>query len=461
MDVVLTFVVAGYGRKASRSAFARTAVGWDLVPKEFWNRVDDLTAQVLIIFKPLIQLLMPYNSDLSWYKMFVFWQELHVLVSWAAFFQVCTALSPSVFHFLSATPGARMDYPLEQQADVALYRQSKTRHESQHDRWRKAVDAKLRGEAPLAIPPPLPTNAAEVRVAEHHRLRGAKIKFAVFPKLTMYRRRNLGRPLPDQGSRAYSQQELEDDFEGQRIVNLSNCRVVYYQGLIYPRDGQDDSVPLEVHLNTLAQQGAIVPRRLSWVFSFFPRLTIGSGSGSGYWCVNGKWKRKFLCWNAYNPKVATLVYGLFYSVFGMLPYLLQFVNWGMSPATCGWYGYFLDMSSALLAFALIWWGSSYLYYKKRDEGISFAFSVGLAALTVATWYYSGASLSDKMQDFVKTIGPVFEHNLPTLAPIVSGIPEFSKNFLLSAWIGCDANGPTPGNGPVLPSCNFTAPVGGK
>ncbi|KAI1638386.1 hypothetical protein F4809DRAFT_600598 [Biscogniauxia mediterranea] len=247
----------GYNRKEGRANIVRGALEGTLIPGDFWNAVDDLTGQTALIFRPLLDLMRALRGQDGWRRQAVFWQELHVLIAFAGYLQVCTAISPSVFHFLSATPGSRMDYSMEKQADMPMYRDSKVWHEKRDNRYEKGLKALAKGQhvnvaelQQISGVNELPTTKQERNVDRYHRTRGAKIKFAVFPKVTRYRPENVGADYEDD-EEPLTTEDMEK-LEGQCIVDITRCIVVYYQGLIYPRPGQTDGIPLQTHLNEVA-----------------------------------------------------------------------------------------------------------------------------------------------------------------------------------------------------------------
>ncbi|KAI1454862.1 hypothetical protein F4805DRAFT_301878 [Annulohypoxylon moriforme] len=248
----------GYGRKVARSITAKYGLEGRLLPRNFWTRVDDLAAKTMKIFLPLLNVLkevIPRGSA-SDYKQETFLQELHAIIAHAGVIQICTAISPSVFHFLSATPGARMDYDIEKQSDMQVYRDSKAFYEEQDKHWSEYVTDSMAGRAAqnrtgAAIK--MPQNEEERRVMEYNRIRGARVKFAVFPKLTRYQPLNTDKDQatlgPYDGERGWEDYKASN--EGQNIINLSDCWVVYKQGLIYPEEGYIESQTLEQHLSSL------------------------------------------------------------------------------------------------------------------------------------------------------------------------------------------------------------------
>ncbi|KAI8957614.1 hypothetical protein F5Y11DRAFT_77961 [Daldinia sp. FL1419] len=253
----------GYDRKTARAITAKYGVEGGLLPADFWPKVDELTAKTMGIFLPILNVfkeVFPAQTR-TWYSKSVFLQELHTLISYAGMLQVCMAISPSIFHFLSATPGARMDYSQEQQADVQLYRESKEMYEAEDRAWHQYIDAAEQGariNRRAGNPIQVPQNDSQRRLMEYHRIRGAKVKFAVFPKVTRYRAYNKGKGINEDILNYDPKDELWEDerdtIEGQSIIHISNCMVVYYQGLIYPEDDYVEAITLDEHLNTLLWQ---------------------------------------------------------------------------------------------------------------------------------------------------------------------------------------------------------------
>ncbi|KAI2620504.1 hypothetical protein GGR54DRAFT_102657 [Hypoxylon sp. NC1633] len=251
----------GYGRKASRAITARYSVENTLVPPNFWYRVDELTAGTTEIFLPMLNVFKEYWSDSTKgpdYNLQFFMQELHALFSYAGLLQVCMAISPSIFHFVSATPGSRMDYSLEQQSDMQLYRESRDRYERLDKQWAVEMDSAAPGtrvNVPGEGEMQAPENKEARRKMEYHRIRGARVKFAVFPKVTRYRPENKGKGQPDlRNIKDGSQfQDLMADVEGQSIVDISHCMVVYYQGLMYPEPNKIEATTLDQHLDSIVK----------------------------------------------------------------------------------------------------------------------------------------------------------------------------------------------------------------
>ncbi|KAK8136806.1 hypothetical protein PG984_004746 [Apiospora sp. TS-2023a] len=270
----------GYPRTKLRSQMINMFLGNDTVSSHFWLKVDHLTNSTMAILLPLTNLLCYFRPPERWTDTFEMYSQLHSLVAQVGYFAVCMARDLTIFHVLSATPGARMDWGMEAQASYELYRESKDEAERRDHAWtdkRKALLKSARAHAKahaqsVASPADAEQHIAELerqfRVDRHHRLRGARVKYAVWPMVTRYRPENEGVSLPgsngsgsDDGSsssgssrslqRQYDPRVSDTDLEqaeGQRILDIGKCVVIYYQGLMYPRthaDGQGGQVVLE------------------------------------------------------------------------------------------------------------------------------------------------------------------------------------------------------------------------
>ncbi|KAI1822923.1 hypothetical protein F4861DRAFT_358761 [Xylaria intraflava] len=269
-------LLEGFSRKEGRRQIARASLGEGLLPDGFWDAVDDLAGHTVLIFKPLFTLMCLSTGKIATRDGATFWQEIHTILAMAGYFQVCMAVSPSIFHILSATPGARFQWEEEEHADKEIYEASKTFHKSHEARWRTIADlsmanrmdevqrllAALNDFDEAALYMPFPPNEEEYRHMSHERQRGGKVMYAVFPKLTRYAAENVGEIIGD--PRDMLSPDAHALGEGMHITVLSRCKVVYYQGLVHAPDGSDDGVPLEAHLNQIAwdrMPGGFLPYR--------------------------------------------------------------------------------------------------------------------------------------------------------------------------------------------------------
>ncbi|KAI0444892.1 hypothetical protein F4803DRAFT_560553 [Xylaria telfairii] len=252
----------GFSRKEGRCQIARAALGGRLVPENFWGSVDDLAGQTVLIFQPLFMLMCMATRRAANSAGAAFWQEVHTLLAMAGYFQVCTAISPSVFHILSATPGVRFQWEEEEHADQKIYDASKSFHRSHEDRWRVLAELSAKSDSAkvtkLTEPEdvdstlymPFPTSENEYRMMDHQRRRGGKVMYAVFPKLTRYTAENIGNIILD--VKPATSQNDQEASEGMRISLLSRCMVVYYQGLVHDDSVWADGIPLDEHLHEIA-----------------------------------------------------------------------------------------------------------------------------------------------------------------------------------------------------------------
>ncbi|KAI0547157.1 hypothetical protein F4679DRAFT_575050 [Xylaria curta] len=294
----------GFTRKEGRRQIARAALGEQLVPENFWDQVDDLAGQTVLIFQPLFMLMCmatrrTFNSAGA-----AFWQEVHTILAMAGYFQVCTTISPSIFHILSATPGVRFQWEEEEHADQGLYDASKSFHKSHEDRWRVLAELSSKSnsasvtklteadDVDSTLYMPFPTNETEYRVMDHQRRRGGKVMYSVFPKLTRYSAENIGNLILDLKP-AKSQDDLMDS-EGMRISLLSRGMVVYYQGLVHNKSDSADGIPLDGHLHDIAMS------RMTW--GFLPYIRY-------YWNENGS-PRLWLHWPIWSATLDKLWFGI-------------------------------------------------------------------------------------------------------------------------------------------------------
>ncbi|RYC61896.1 hypothetical protein CHU98_g4305 [Xylaria longipes] len=276
-------VAEGFTRKEGRRQISRAAVGEHLIPENFWDAVDDLAGQTVLIFQPLFMLMCMATRRTANSAGAAFWQEIHTLLAMAGYFQVCTAVSPSIFHILSATPGVRFQWEEEEHADQEVYEASKMFHRSHEDRWRVLAELSSKSDnttvnkltetddVDSTLYMPYPTSETEYRTIDHKRRRGGKVMYAVFPKLTRYSAENIGNIILDVKPVTSEDQLLAS--EGMRISLLSRCMVVYYQGLVHDKTDLADGVPLDDHLRQLAEN------RLTWGLLPYQRY---------YWTANGK-----------------------------------------------------------------------------------------------------------------------------------------------------------------------------
>ncbi|KAI0204631.1 hypothetical protein F4808DRAFT_475115 [Astrocystis sublimbata] len=249
----------GFTRKDGRRQIARAALHGGLIPGNFWDDVDDLAGQTVLIFQPLFMLLgIATHRTASSYGA-AFWQEIHTMLAMAGYFQVCTAISPSIFHILSATPGVRFQWEEEEHADQGLYEYSRDFHKSHEDRWRILAELNYKKDSAAVTRltdniadtyMPLPTTESEYWVLDHNRRRGGKVMYAVFPKLTRYTAENVGHIVTDLYP-IKSEDEIPKS-EGMRISLLSRCMVVYYQGLVHDKTDFADGGPLDNHLHDIS-----------------------------------------------------------------------------------------------------------------------------------------------------------------------------------------------------------------
>lgn len=243
-----------------------------LLTDDFWYHVDLLTSSTTAVLLPLINVLCYFRRPEQWTDAGEFWGQLHGVLAQAGYLAVCMARSPAIFHVLAATPGARIDWALERQAEHSLYVASR----DEVKRLETAREARARADRDLVVAEGTADEAVEARreydLALYHHTVGAKVKYAVWPKITLYRQENVGvrvvmpSPPPLSSSARPDLHHLhhlhrpwrpdDDDLErgeGQRVVDIGRCVVIYYQGLLYPRAlgagtfTERDGIPLAAH----------------------------------------------------------------------------------------------------------------------------------------------------------------------------------------------------------------------
>ncbi|KAI1752668.1 hypothetical protein F4782DRAFT_111077 [Xylaria castorea] len=280
-------VAEGFTRKEGRRQIARAALGEHLIPENFWDHVDDLAGQTVLIFQPLFMLMCMATRRTPNSAGAAFWQEIHAILAMAGYFQVCTAISPSIFHVLSATPGVRFQWEEEEHADQELYDASKSFHKSHEERWRVLAELSSKSDSTkvtkLTEPDdvdstlymPFPTSETEYRMMDHQRRRGGKVMYSVFPKLTRYSAENVGNIILDIKP-AKSQDDVLES-EGMRISLLSRGMVVYYQGFVHDKTDSLDGVPLDDHLREIALD------RLKWGILPYTRHYWNENGSPRFW----------------------------------------------------------------------------------------------------------------------------------------------------------------------------------
>ncbi|KAI0126867.1 hypothetical protein BJ170DRAFT_421669 [Xylariales sp. AK1849] len=254
----VTFMNAdGYERSIQRAGLTNLMLGQNRRQPEpvaplFWEAVDELTAQTVKIFLPLINILCYYRNAPKWTDLWILYQNLRQIIAHAGYFAVSMRRTPDIFHVLSATPGARMDYPIESQASYELYRRSKEKAEQRQKRWEEKQKLELIKNKRNKTDAEKKEIDLAYRRECHHRLRGARVKYAVWPMIKRYKPENIGKPI--RRGRALDEKVIEAG-EGQRIVDIGRCVVIYYQGIIYPKEvaygevQKLDGIPLLAHVD--------------------------------------------------------------------------------------------------------------------------------------------------------------------------------------------------------------------
>ncbi|KAI1175574.1 hypothetical protein F4777DRAFT_322761 [Nemania sp. FL0916] len=351
----------GFTRKDGRRQLARADIGERLIPDKFWEDVDDLAGQTVLIFQPLFTLMCLATNRVPQQDGAVFWQEIHTILALAGYFQVCMTVSPGIFHILSASPGARYSWEEEAHADRDLYELTKNFHASHNQRWDVLAQLSASGQNDQvqqlinSLPDggaaeyymPLPANEDARRAARHQRQRGGKVMYAVFPKLTRYTAENVGDPVIDVHPH-FDRENLNHRGEGMAIAILQRASVVYYQGLVHAPADMTDGRGLDEHLGDIAWSRMRVgflpyekyfwdkdglrasyydwpvwPERLNpfwfyWILSIVVTQVIDRYFGPAPAFERQLWYQKFM----YQPLVPLIRDPLFYTLMSMTGFYL-------------------------------------------------------------------------------------------------------------------------------------------
>ena len=137
--------VIGFGRQALRAETARTIMGRNAVTENFYPSVAKLTAQISLLLKPLTDYLygMQPRLGVPLPKIEDQYQELHNLVSTAAYLSLCTKLSATIFTFNDVSPGTHWDDKDYYNLEADLYFQSRTAVLDDYEHRQKAWNERL------------------------------------------------------------------------------------------------------------------------------------------------------------------------------------------------------------------------------------------------------------------------------------------------------------------------------
>lgn len=249
-----------------------------VLPDHFWPAVDSLAASTTAIFVPLLNLLNYFDPKAQdgggGIELLAVYDAIHKFLAHAAYYSVCMRRSStSIFHIRAAAPGARFDDETEGQADKTLYAKSRERaardekardaeHKARRDAWRRVALLGHAGASEGTMAAEAAVGEAEAEARDRREamlhLRGARVKFAVWPRVTRYRAENVGapvrrlrrrgaRPLPPglAAGRGFDEVDTQAEVEageGQRVTAVGRAMVVYYQGYVHRRPDRASAV---------------------------------------------------------------------------------------------------------------------------------------------------------------------------------------------------------------------------
>jgi len=228
-----TLTILGFSRTALRSATVRTIVGNAPTTERFHPEVARLTAQVMLLFKPLVDYMhaIPPPPGVVVPSIKHHYQALHNIIAQAAYLSICIRLSPTIFHTSHLSPGANyedeeqhsMSPPIWAASKNAVLRVWKKKKAPYEEARRIAVEA-VELNKPLVTDHPVRIRAeAALQAANRalHDLKGptqthrAMVKIAVWP--------NVRRYSPGSG-------EEGGEEDGFRILSLTYAGALYYYG---------------------------------------------------------------------------------------------------------------------------------------------------------------------------------------------------------------------------------------
>lgn len=275
----------------------RSLLASNLETPRFWEQVDALTLQLITLLLPLINL-MDTNFERSRARSLrVMYQELHYLVSQAAFLSLGIRWSHDIFRFEWAIPGLPFDKE-QQNVDQWVYDRSRDRARRADEReeeqqppeveareyddinwfphdllpsadavlrfganirdmvWRKLVSIALAGQDPESIK----ARRERIRQPTRHQtpLRMAKVHIVTWPALV--RHEVVGEP----GKHPLTGHL---DTEGERITIIMKAPVVYYSGLEGSHGDHAERIP------TLEEY--VLSKRLERTWKKLARWVVG------------------------------------------------------------------------------------------------------------------------------------------------------------------------------------------
>jgi hypothetical protein len=231
----------GFGRQALRAETVRTIMGRNAVTENFYPSVATLTAQISLLLKPLSDYLygMQPRLGIPLPKIEDQYQELHNLVSTAAYLSLCIKLSSTIFTFNDVSPGTYWDdkdyYNLEaglyaesQQATVADYQHRHTAWDDRQTQLNAELDFLVKAGKKDTRAGDNAMNVLAAHQATKPVITGRDYrpmcKIGVWPVITRYK------PGGDEDDEKGECSKYVREKDGFRILQLAKGAVVLYHG---------------------------------------------------------------------------------------------------------------------------------------------------------------------------------------------------------------------------------------
>ncbi|KAM7224384.1 hypothetical protein V8F06_000165, partial [Rhypophila decipiens] len=273
----LTAGLDGYPRTAIRADNIRALMGGDLETPLFWDKVDELTMQLIRLLLPVIRLMDANFEESRAQSLRVIYQELYYLVFQAALLSLGIRWSHDIFRFSWPLPGLPFEKEQEN-IDANVFEMSNTRaraaaksyevnsaakqaekpKRSRPDKndtrlfgrltktaarlkdriQRKVVSIAMAGQDPASVQARRDMILPPDQLNLHQRI--AKVYAVTWPAL--FRHEIVGQ-RPTHPVTGYL------DTEGERITVIMKSPVVYYSGLDGPQGDYHERIPsLEEHV---------------------------------------------------------------------------------------------------------------------------------------------------------------------------------------------------------------------
>lgn len=246
--------VIGFGRQALRAETARTIMGRNAVTENFYPSVAKLTAQISLLLKPLTDYLYGMQPRLGVPLPTIEdqYQELHNLVSTAAYLSLCTKLSATIFTFNDISPGTHWDDKDQYNLEADLYFQSRKAVFENYEHQRKAWNERLKklnaevdalknaGKEDTRAGDKAPQALAAHQTAipsDPGRDYRAMCKIGVWPVITRYK------PGGDEDDEKGECSRFVREKDGFRILRLAKGAVVLYYGWNGGKDAHGSWLP--------------------------------------------------------------------------------------------------------------------------------------------------------------------------------------------------------------------------